>query len=248
MHFDAGIVFARSSEVLRDRRGTCVAYATILAALARSLGIPSRIVMGYGYLDGMFGGHAWTEMRAGDVWIPIDAAIPAYGIADPARIAFAWSSLADGQTALMAPGAQLYGNLDARVVRYALNADGPHSVASGTPAVTIDGDTYRNTGLRLQLRKPNEFRFTSTDATWPSKVVVAMEGPGGARVTLETRATYPWQSPKARAVELASRAGGAGKAAKGFAIGMDIFVLIAEGANAPQLLDRVAATLTTPDE
>ena len=44
MTFDLGIALAPSSEILRDRRGTCVGYATLLAALARSVGIPSRVI------------------------------------------------------------------------------------------------------------------------------------------------------------------------------------------------------------
>src|SRR5678816_2254867 len=59
MQFDLGVAFAPSVEVLERRRGTCVAYATLLATLTRAVGIPSRIAMGYAYVNGIFGGHAW---------------------------------------------------------------------------------------------------------------------------------------------------------------------------------------------
>ncbi|MFZ2054831.1 MAG: transglutaminase domain-containing protein, partial [Candidatus Aminicenantales bacterium] len=58
MTFDLGIAFAPATEIIRDKRGTCVGYATLLASLTRAAGIPSRIVLGYVYALGMFGGHA----------------------------------------------------------------------------------------------------------------------------------------------------------------------------------------------
>src|SRR5262249_27011445 len=74
MRFDLGVGLASASEVARDRRGTCAAYATFLAALERAAGIPSRYVMGFVYVNGAWGGHAWTEVRIGDDWLPLDAA------------------------------------------------------------------------------------------------------------------------------------------------------------------------------
>ena len=66
---------------------------------ALGFGIPSRVAMGYAYLNGMFGGHAWTEVLAGERWIPLDAALTSDGVADAARFAFTWSSLENGTTA-----------------------------------------------------------------------------------------------------------------------------------------------------
>jgi transglutaminase-like putative cysteine protease len=54
MHFDLGVVFAPSVEVLEQRRGSRVAYATLLAALTRTVGIPSRVVFGFAYVNGIF--------------------------------------------------------------------------------------------------------------------------------------------------------------------------------------------------
>jgi hypothetical protein len=82
MSFDLGIVFAPATEIIRNRRGTCVGYATLLATLARAAGIPSRIVMGYVYALGMFGGHAWAEVMIGERWVPLDAAVVNTGAAD----------------------------------------------------------------------------------------------------------------------------------------------------------------------
>lgn len=44
--FDLGVVMAPSVEVFRNRRGTCAAYATLLTAMLRAVGIPARYVLG----------------------------------------------------------------------------------------------------------------------------------------------------------------------------------------------------------
>ena len=121
MKFDLGVAFAPSVEVFERRRGTCVAYATLLATLTRAVGIPSRIAMGYVYVNGIFGGHAWTEVMVGDDWIPIDGAIVARGPADAARFAFAWSSLADGPGSLTSGAAvEMYGRVRATVESFTI--------------------------------------------------------------------------------------------------------------------------------
>jgi hypothetical protein len=67
---------------LKRRSGYCVHYATTLAVLARALGVPSRVVMGYLPSSSTSGGnfvvtnqqlHAWTEAYVTGIgWIPLD--------------------------------------------------------------------------------------------------------------------------------------------------------------------------------
>ncbi len=102
LSFDAGVVLASSSEVLANRRGTCTEYTVLLTALDRAVGIPARYVTGYVYAHGMLAGHAWTEVRIGEDWLALDAAIPAEGSADAARFAFHWTDLNDGPGVLNA--------------------------------------------------------------------------------------------------------------------------------------------------
>lgn len=68
-----------ASLTARSLRGDCTEHAVLTAALARSLGIPARVVVGmaivrpgerYAAL-----GHAWAELRDGDHWIIADAAL-----------------------------------------------------------------------------------------------------------------------------------------------------------------------------
>ncbi len=120
MRFDLGIAFAPSTELFKNRRGTCVGYATLLATLARAAGIPSRVAIGYVYALGMFGGHAWAEVLLGEAWIPIDAAIVAPGCADPARFYLTRSSLYGGGGSLTSGAAQqILGQVDVRILEFA---------------------------------------------------------------------------------------------------------------------------------
>lgn len=64
--------FPSAIDVLRNMEGDCNEHAVFFAALARSLGIPTKIAVGLVYMDGAFYYHAWNEVFL-DKWIPIDA-------------------------------------------------------------------------------------------------------------------------------------------------------------------------------
>jgi hypothetical protein len=58
-------------EVLEQRVGDCTEYSVLTSALLKSLGIPTRLVMGLVYVDGKFGFHSWLDYWAGE-WYSID--------------------------------------------------------------------------------------------------------------------------------------------------------------------------------
>ena len=63
-------------DVLRERRAECQGHAYLLAALARALGIPVKIVNGLVYSEahGGFLYHTWNETWIeGRGWLPVDA-------------------------------------------------------------------------------------------------------------------------------------------------------------------------------
>jgi hypothetical protein len=74
--------YASARETLDARAGDCTEHALLLAALARSTGIPARVVSGLAYAprwagrDHVFVPHAWVEAWTGDRWEAFDAAIP----------------------------------------------------------------------------------------------------------------------------------------------------------------------------
>lgn len=183
MQFDAGVALVSASEVVRDRRGTCVAYAVLLTSLARALDIPSRMVMGYVYAVNMWGGHAWTEIRVGDDWVPIDAAMYAPGVADAARFAIMRLSEKQGVGTDQAALAQLFGNEKIRVLSYTIDG-ATFDVADGAKPYAIDGDVYRNTPLGLVVRKPVDASFVKLDAMYPDTTVVGVRDAQGRETTV----------------------------------------------------------------
>src|SRR5262249_6637301 len=154
-----GIAIAPASEVARNRRGTCFGYAVLLASLARAEGIPSRIRMGFVYAGGIWGGHAWVEVRVGNDWIPLDAALYSPGAADAARFSFFTSSLQEGTISQVGELARLYGNVDLQVLDYTVHGKRVVVPQEARP-FTITGDTYRNPWLGLTVEKPKGFGFT----------------------------------------------------------------------------------------
>lgn len=61
-----------SKEVLEERKGACTEYANLYASLARSVGIPTRIVAGVTNTGTRWVRHAWAESLVGDTWVPVD--------------------------------------------------------------------------------------------------------------------------------------------------------------------------------
>lgn len=63
---------------LENREGVCEDYAALFVALARAMGVESRLV--YGYMRGdpthPFQRHAWAEFLAPDIgWVPVDPTV-----------------------------------------------------------------------------------------------------------------------------------------------------------------------------
>ncbi|MCO4770267.1 MAG: transglutaminase domain-containing protein [Deltaproteobacteria bacterium] len=93
-----------ASEVLASKRGDCNEHTTLFAALARSVGLPTRLAAGIVYsesifADGAFYYHAWPEVWLGDRWFAVD---PTFGQtpADATHVKLVEGEL-DKQTELM---------------------------------------------------------------------------------------------------------------------------------------------------
>lgn len=64
-----------ATQVLAVRKGDCNEYTALFTALARSLGIPTKMVAGLVYQNGRFFYHAWPEVYLGR-WVGFD---PTFG-------------------------------------------------------------------------------------------------------------------------------------------------------------------------
>ena len=64
-------------EVLRTKVGDCNEHTALFVAMARSIGLPSRIAVGLAYTRGAFFYHAWPEVYLDEgggrgLWLPVD--------------------------------------------------------------------------------------------------------------------------------------------------------------------------------
>lgn len=62
---------AGAAETLATREADCSEFSQLFVAMARSLGLPARIVSGLAYSGSSFGGHAWVEVWVGE-WVELD--------------------------------------------------------------------------------------------------------------------------------------------------------------------------------
>ena len=72
MEKQATASFPSALDVLKTMKGDCNEHAVLFAALARSIGIPTKTAVGLAYTDRAFYYHAWNEVFLG-TWIPVDA-------------------------------------------------------------------------------------------------------------------------------------------------------------------------------
>ncbi len=83
-------------EVLRTKVGDCNEHTVLYVAMARALGIPSRIAVGLVYLRGAFYYHAWPEVYIAEgergLWLPADPTLNQFP-ADPTHVRLARGGL-----------------------------------------------------------------------------------------------------------------------------------------------------------
>lgn len=103
-----GVGMGSASEVARTCTGDCTEHATLLAAMLRVQGIPSRVVSGLVYVNSfegaedIFGYHMWTqawvELDGTKQWVDYDATLGPYGRFDATHIALSVSAMRDNET------------------------------------------------------------------------------------------------------------------------------------------------------
>jgi len=78
-----------ATDILKNKKGVCGEYATLYAALMRSLGISTKYVYGLVYSadTGDFVPHNWNEVYFDGVgWVPFDPTLAQYGAIDSSHI------------------------------------------------------------------------------------------------------------------------------------------------------------------
>ena len=54
------------------KEGDCNEHTVLFASLARTLGVPTKVILGIVYQDGKFFYHAWNEVFLGE-WVALDS-------------------------------------------------------------------------------------------------------------------------------------------------------------------------------
>jgi len=107
---DIGII--RSSvDVLHAKTGVCRDYAVLYAALARAVGVPTKLVAGLVYWKDGFYYHAWAESFVGE-WIPVDPTLSS-NFVDATHI-----KLAEGDATAMFDIVKTMGALKAEILDF----------------------------------------------------------------------------------------------------------------------------------
>jgi hypothetical protein len=220
--------------------------------------------MGYVYALGMFGGHAWAEVMIGERWVPLDAAVVHTGVADATRISLAASSLAEGIGEISLGAAQqVFGQVGIEILGYETGGKA-YSVSPEAGAFSIAGDGYENPWLGIRLIKQAGFRFTKTDAVWPDRTVIGLEGPAGETAVLEQHEIFPWENPETAVLKKLEKLVPEGKRDRlriggedAFLLdsdngqisvialirGLEVWVMKAEGKDSPLVLRQMARSL-----
>ncbi len=119
-------------EVLRTKVGDCNEHTALYVALARAVGIPTRVNVGLAYVLGAFYYHAWPEvyLEEGDgrgLWLPVDPTFNQFP-ADATHVRLLRGGL-DKQAAIL----PLIGRLKLTVLEVELSPDA--IVRTAMPAV-----------------------------------------------------------------------------------------------------------------
>ena len=125
-------------EVLRTKVGDCNEHTALYVAMARALGIPSRIAVGLVYVRGITGAfyyHAWPEVYLDEddgrgLWLPVDPTLNQFP-ADATHIRLARGGL-DKQAAIL----PLIGHLTLTVLDLEL-APNANPILVGREAVVL---------------------------------------------------------------------------------------------------------------
>jgi hypothetical protein len=127
IHKNFKIGFASATETAQKRQGDCTEHAVLLAAMGRSMGIPTRVASGIAYLKNfkgeknVMGFHMWTEFHLRGKWMRLDSALGKMGTyAD--RITLSVTSLnQESLTELSFGIAELVGNVKISISKIRIN-------------------------------------------------------------------------------------------------------------------------------
>ena len=122
-HKGMGVAFASAREVQERMSGDCSEHAILMAAMTRSLSIPTKVASGVVHTNGEFAYHMWVEVWTGEEWFALDPTI-GDGSVDATHIKLAESAIPGGRVAELSLGIMRYFNrLGVNIVEYTAGGD-----------------------------------------------------------------------------------------------------------------------------
>jgi hypothetical protein len=167
-HMRGGTMIAETlsgPEALRTRKGKCSEYAVLFASLARSAGIPARIVLGTRLVGDYWVGHMWNEAYVGR-WITVDSTVDEVG-GSPALLKLTHSESVMGTASLRW---RLTESLDVAVEEF----DPPATAPPADLKTGIEGPVYTNAALACRIAAP-EGTWRVKDASKPNIPVTIIQ-------------------------------------------------------------------------
>lgn len=134
-------------EVLHLKEGKCSEYSTLFASLARSVGIPTRIVLGERMTAGGWVGHMWNEAYVGE-WVTVDATANEVGNSR-SLLKFVASDTVNGTQAVR------FGLADSLEIEI-VNVEKEISAVAEKWTTGIDGLAYTSVDFNCRLKAKQE--------------------------------------------------------------------------------------------
>ncbi len=159
-------------EVLESKVGKCAEYATLFASLARSVGIPTRMVLGERMVSGFWIGHGWNEAFVGR-WVTVDANFNEVGASFGLLKLMHSDSLLGTQTVRWTIG----DSLEISIVDFDLQ---PSSL-NNKYTTGIKDHTYTNVDLACRVTTPGK-TWSIEDLSQPGHVTVRFKTSDNAGV------------------------------------------------------------------
>ncbi len=154
-------------EVLQCRKGKCSEFSTLFGSLARSLDIPTRIVLGDRMINGRWIGHMWNEVYVGR-WITVDATTNEVGNV-PALLKFVHADSVGGTQSLRW---ELTQSLDVSIAEFTMNT----SKSKLALKTGIKGNVYTNADFRCRVAGLSE-NWKIVDKSKPGRVILRIQIP-----------------------------------------------------------------------
>lgn len=145
----------KTGEILAQQTGTPMENAILFAALARSAGLPARIVSGMRFKDGIWFATTWNEVWLGE-WVAVDAS-QNQTAPDSLLVKLIHS---DNIAVIQKMNAALTGNLSIELLDVLIPEPAPDELA--TMKTGVYGLTYWNAEYLCQIKAPEGWKLIET--------------------------------------------------------------------------------------